>query len=51
MKQKGIEVREVKKRLGGNWKDATSAVNVMAYVFPVNKFVDALNMDSTNEPA
>lgn len=51
MKLKGIEVKEAKKRLGSNWKDATSAVNVMAYVFPVNKFADVLNMDSTNEPA
>jgi hypothetical protein len=38
MKQAGIEVTEKRKKMGSGWKDATSVVNVEAYVFPSDKF-------------
>ena len=50
MAQKKIEIKEVKKRLGGNWKDATAAMNVMAYVFPIKQFASSLaSIESSNE--
>ena len=50
MSQKKIEVKEARKRLGANWKDATSAVNVEAYVFPVKQFADTLSsIENSNE--
>jgi hypothetical protein len=38
MQQSGIEVKEVRKRMGSGWKDATGAVNAQAYVFDTTKF-------------
>jgi hypothetical protein len=50
MAQKKIEVKEVRKRLGGNWKDATAAMNVMAYVFPIKQFANTLSsIENSNE--
>ena len=42
MEKSGIEVKQVKKKLGGGWKDATSVVNVMTYVFDTTKFATDL---------
>lgn len=51
MRQKNIDVKEVKKRLGANWKNATSAVNVMAYAVPLENFKDIIDGARNSEPA
>lgn len=49
LKQKGIEVTENKKRMGSGWKEATSMVPIMTYVFPLDKFTEVI--ETINEAA
>jgi len=51
MKQSNVEVKEMKKRLGAGWKDATASVNVEAYVFPSDKFASDAIKGITTETA
>lgn len=37
MKQAGVEIREVRKRMGTGWKDATATVNVETYAINTGK--------------
>jgi hypothetical protein len=44
----GIQVTEVKKRMGSGWKDATASTPVMAYRFPLDSFDSILETLNDN---
>ena len=44
----GIQVTEVKKRMGAGWKDAAASTPVMAYRFPLDSFDKILETISDN---
>ena len=44
----GIQVTEVKKRMGSGWKDAAASTPVMAYRFPLDSFDKILETISDN---